>query len=436
MGHDRYDVIVVGAGLAGSSAALHCAENNLSVALLERGEYPGSKNIFGGTIYSEATSKIIPSFWEEAPLERAITNNSVWFMETSSAVQLGFTGLNYNKPPYNTFSAIRSRFDHWLANKAVEKGAHLMTSTLVEDFVYEKNGLLNKKISGVILEDGSKIYSDIVIIAEGFKAYLTQKAGLRGGISPKLQKLYVKELLYLPAEKIEERFSLTSGEGANIAMIGYPTSGALGKGGIWTNKDTISLVVGCSLQEIIDKGLNPYQLLSRLKEHPLVKRLIEGAETVEYLASSIPKADYTDIPELFDDGVLVTGDAGMLVSGRHGTDIAMLSGRYAAETAILARAKKDFTTETLSNYRRKIENTFFIKDKKSSKGTQDYYQDHPDADFLLSQVLNDIAYEFFAEGLEDKKQKMKEMFEELWYLQPAFKSVADIYQGILNWRVL
>ena len=43
MGHDRYDVIIVGAGPAGSTAAKICAESNLSVALIEKGEYPAVK---------------------------------------------------------------------------------------------------------------------------------------------------------------------------------------------------------------------------------------------------------------------------------------------------------------------------------------------------------------------------------------------------------
>jgi electron transfer flavoprotein-quinone oxidoreductase len=68
MGNDRYDAIVVGAGPAGSATALTMAKNNMSVLLVERGEYPGAKNVFGGTIYRQPTEVLVPAFWEEAPL--------------------------------------------------------------------------------------------------------------------------------------------------------------------------------------------------------------------------------------------------------------------------------------------------------------------------------------------------------------------------------
>lgn len=217
-------------------------------------------------IYREATAQIVPNFWEEAPVERAIVTDTLWFMDQTSAVQVGFTGLNYAKPPYNKFSVIRSRFDHWLAKKAEEAGAHLMTSCLVKDLIFEKEGLTGKKVAGVVLDDGSKLYSDAVILAEGAMADLAAKAGLRREISADSLKIYVKEILALPREIIEARFNLEKDEGVIIGMVGFPTSGAVGKGGIWTNRDSISLVVGGYLNQIVNKGLNLYQLLNRLEK--------------------------------------------------------------------------------------------------------------------------------------------------------------------------
>ena len=218
-----------------------------------------------------------------------------------------------------------------------------MNSTLVEDLIYEKESPFSgRKVAGVILEDGRKIYSDVVL-AEGAMADLTRKAGLRKKYSADLFTLYVKELIALPEEVINARFNLERDEGMNIGMVGYPTAGAIGKKENLVNKDTISIIVGAYLNQLIKNGLNPYQLLCRLKEHPAIQRLIQGGKTVQYMSKIIPKGGYNNIAELYDDGIIVTGDAAMLVSGRHGTDAAMLSGKYAAETVIQAKAKGGFS---------------------------------------------------------------------------------------------
>jgi len=129
-------------------------------------------------------------------------------------------------------------------------------------------------------------------------------------------------------------------------MVGFPTAGVIGKGGIFINKDTISIVVGAYLNQLINKGFNPYQLLSRFKAHPYIKRLISGSTRVEYLSKLIPKGGEADKPLLFSDGILVVGDALMLASGQ-GTALAVISGNCAAETVVQASARGEFDKKTL-----------------------------------------------------------------------------------------
>jgi len=67
---ERFDAIVVGAGMAGNAAALTLAQRGLKVLQLERGEYSGSKNVQGAILYADMLEKLIPDFREDAPLER------------------------------------------------------------------------------------------------------------------------------------------------------------------------------------------------------------------------------------------------------------------------------------------------------------------------------------------------------------------------------
>ncbi|MDN5344582.1 MAG: electron transfer flavoprotein-quinone oxidoreductase [Clostridia bacterium] len=216
-------------------------------------------------------------------------------------------------------------------------------------------------------------------------------------------------MLGLPREKINERFHLENDEGAIIGMFGYPNATGVGKAGIWTYQETLSLIVGGPLDQMGARGLSPYLLLQRVKGHPLVKPLLAGAEPLEYQAHLIPKGGFEYIPQLYGDHVLVAGDAATMISGRRGTDLAMLSGKYAGETIVQAKAKGDFTAKMLANYQLKLNNTFFMEDIKAGQEDFLYYKKHPDADYLLSSTVNDLAYQFFTVDLQTEKQKHQAM---------------------------
>lgn len=434
MGGDRYDAIVVGAGPAGAAAALVMAKDNLSVALLERGKYPGANNMFGGSIYREPTELLIPQFWEKAPIETTVISEELWFLDQTSSVKIGFTDLKFGMVPQNKFNVFRSDFDSWFAGKAQEAGATLFTETVARDLIYEKQGLGKKKVGGVLLDGGAKLYADVVILAEGGSAFLTEKAGLRGKMEPSSFTLYAKEVISLPRGKIEDRFNLEQGEGAIIGMLGYPSSGTIGKGGIWVNRNSLSVLVGTYLNKIIDNGLNPYHLLTRFKQHPLIRRLIKGGKAEEYQAHTIPKGGFKNIPKLFDAGILVAGDAAMMISGRRGTDLAMLTGKYAGETVVQAKLKGDFSSNTLAAYETKVNNSFFMADLKKGKNTKKYYEQYPDADYLINRAANTIFHEIFKVDLTNEEEKIKKIINEIKSIQPFLKTAEDFYQGLKHWR--
>ena len=431
---EHYDCIVVGAGPAGAAAAYTLAGAGASCLLLERGDFPGSKNMFGGAIYREPMQEIVPDFLENAPLERNIVSDELWLMEEDSAVKVGFTGLRYAKPPYNKFSVLRPRFDKWMAEEAEKRGARLSNRSLVRKLVYEKRPMGKRgPVCGVELSCGEKIHAPAVILAEGVNAFLTKQAGLRRSIPAHALTLYVKEVLSLPANRIEERFSLQPGHGAVIGMLGWATGGIVGKAGIWTNKDSISLIVGGYLNQMAENCISPQGLLQRLKQHPMIKKLLHGARVEEYMAHLIPKGGYTYQPRFYDHGVLVTGDAGVMVSGRRGTDLAMLTGKAAAETVILAKARGDMSSAMLSNYKHTLDGTFFMKEIKKNEQHLKFIENHRDSDYLVSSTANKIATEFFREDMTTGAEKIKRISDVILGQQHVLKSLSDTYYGIRLW---
>ena len=86
---EHFDVIVVGAGPAGITASYVLAKSGMNVALLERGPSPGSKNVFGGVLYSTVLNRLIPNFWEEAPVERHVKGIQIFLISETNALSIG-----------------------------------------------------------------------------------------------------------------------------------------------------------------------------------------------------------------------------------------------------------------------------------------------------------------------------------------------------------
>ncbi len=361
---NKTEVIVVGGGPAGISAATIIARAGKNVVLIERGNFSGSKNVFGGAIYVQPTKEIFPNFEEFAPLERkTVAHNYVMCTEQES-VSISFMDRNVTA---NSYSVIRAKFDRWMAQEAQKEGVVIVTETLVNELIIKENKVIGVKTE---LEE---YFADIVILADGVNSLLAKQAGLRKEIKPKDVALGVKEVIKLNEEKINERFNLKKGEGAIYEFFGDPMLEMLGLSYLYTNKDTISLGIGISLDELAKRKLKPYELLDRLKSHPSVAPLLKDGELVEYSAHLIPEGGYNKVPKLYSHGVLVAGDSAMLVNNVHweGTNLAMISGKLAGETAIEAINKQDFSANTLAVYHKKLENSFILKDLKSYKNVMD-----------------------------------------------------------------
>lgn len=384
---NKTEVIVVGGGPAGISAAVTIARAGKKVVLIERGNFSGSKNVFGGAIYTQPTKEIFPNFEESAPLERKTVEHKYVMCSETESVSACYTA---RKKDHDTgsYSIIRAKFDRWMAQEAQKDGVVLVTETLVKELIVKENKVVGVKTE---LED---YFADIVILADGVNSLLAKQIGLRKEIKPKDVALGVKEVIKLGKETIEERFNLNDTEGAIYEIFGGPMLGMLGLGYIYTNKETVSIGLGVSLDELSKRKIKPYELLDELKNHPSFEPLLKGGELVEYSAHLIPEGGYKKIPKLYKHGVLVVGDSAMLVNNVHweGTNLAMISGKFAGEVAVEALKKNDFSENTLSLYQKKLENSFIIKDLKSYKDVMDIV--HHRAKSYLGYYPNKIA-EFF-----------------------------------------
>ena len=363
MSEDKYDVIVVGAGMAGNAAALVLARAGLQVVLIERGPYPGSKNLSGGVLYGRVLHQLIPDYWEEAPVERFVTNDVVTFMTGDAFVNLDFKTQAFSAPPYNAFTVLRGKFDRWFAEKAEAAGAMLVPGIRV-DKVLREDG----KVVGVAAGD-EEIRADVVIAADGANSFLAQEAGLRSRLPPEQVGMGVKELIGLPRETIEERFHLSGNEGAAYSIVGFMTRGVSGGGFLYTNQDSLSVGLVVNLEELVQAKLKPGDIFEDFLAHPLLEPLLKDGKLLEYGAHLVAEGGMDMLPRLYTDGMLVAGDAaGLSVNNGfviRGMDLAIGSGMAAAETVIEAKARGDFSAQSLGVYRQKLESSYVLADMRT-----------------------------------------------------------------------
>lgn len=362
-----FDVIIVGAGPAGSLAALKLAHAGLNVCMVERGKYPGAKNMFGGLLHNTPVlNEMLPDFQERAPLERHVYKKVLAFMTPESAVSLSFENENFEQPPYNGCTVFRPAFDSWLAGEAVKAGALLLCDCTAEDII-KKDG----RVTGVTVKGREgEIRGNIVIAADGVLSFLAKKAGLRQDFKSSDMGVGIKLLLGLSEETINERFHIVRDQGADISFVGM-TGDMRGGGFLYTNRESVSVGMVVHLDSLKAAGKAPYEVLNEFLQHPQIRKLLKGAVPLEYSAHLIPEGGFTAMPQVYTDGMMVAGDAAGLCYTNginlEGINLAMTSGVLAAETAIKSIEAGDFSAKTLSLYQKKLDDSFIMKDMKTFK---------------------------------------------------------------------
>ncbi|CAN5496916.1 hypothetical protein BH10ACT3_BH10ACT3_09970 [soil metagenome] len=271
-----FDVIVVGAGPAGSAAALELARAGRSVCLLERGPFPGSKNMYGGVIYGRILDTLIPNWWDEAPIQRWVTRRSTMMVTGDQALTIDFRSEKWGEAPYNGATAFRPDFDAWLAGKAEEAGAVVICSTTATGLLRDGD-----RVVGVRTDrpDGD-LTCDVLIACDGVNSFLAKEAGLYPETGPENYTLGVKETIALPRDVIDERFGVRGDHGVDIEILGC-TGDVPGGGFLYTNADSLAIGLVLSLPALAKGGRRPEEILAELKVHPAIAPLIEGGEVKE-----------------------------------------------------------------------------------------------------------------------------------------------------------
>ncbi|MBT0665125.1 FAD-dependent oxidoreductase [Geobacter pelophilus] len=361
----EFQAIVVGAGPAGSSAALTMARAGLDVALVERGNFPGEKNMFGGLLHRMTSiEEVFPDFWERAPLERHIAKKGTTFMTDAASFHVQHETASFDRTPYNGYTVFRPKFDRWLAEEAVKAGVTLINRSTVEDVV-----LKNNRVQGVtIVGRQGKLSAPVVVAADGVLSFTALKAGLRRpGFNPDQMAVGIKALFDLPKEVIDDRFGLVRDQGFANEYVGC-TGGVRGGGFLYTNYDTISVGLVVHLSSLRASGKTPYDLLNAFLEQPQFTKLLKGGRLMEYSAHVIPEGGYAMIPELYGDGILVAGDAAALCNATgvnlEGINLASHSGILAAKTVVEAHAENDFSRKALKRYKDRLDLSWVMKDLK------------------------------------------------------------------------
>ncbi|MGC9209714.1 MAG: FAD-dependent oxidoreductase [Acidilobus sp.] len=360
----KFDVVVVGAGPAGSAAAYLLAKKGFRTLLIDRGRGLGDKELFGGRVYAQPLREVWPELDKEAPIQRWVTRERISFVAGEEVVT-----LEYKAPSKRSFTALLPQLVSWMSRKAEQAGAVFVNEVTVDELV-----LKDGKVVGV-RSGGDFVEADVVIDAEGVNRLLLERAGIVERLKPDHVALGVKEVLRTGAPQLEASFGIGSDEGVAWVVVGDITKGVPGGGFIYTNKDTVSIGLVLHLKHAIDAvekgvlGNHVSELLEGFRLHPFFRRLWADATISEYGAHlTIEGGLKFSPPSLVYPGLLIVGDAaGLLLStgiNYRGVDYAVYSGKLAAEAVEYARDHGGLTYENLKVYEERLKGSFIYRELK------------------------------------------------------------------------
>lgn len=342
MSLSRYDVIVVGAGPCGSTAAQEIAKAGYNVLLLERDSYPGENNSCGGGLGNFLQKKFdLPDSLIQKKIRRV-------------QLDLGFEKKTYqaDRPVY--MSVKRTEFDRYLADRAVRAGAELrLRQTAMNYDPFHKVLTVLDRPSGVQWQATAKI----VVFADGVRSLAFSECGL--GVDPSREPI------------VGLAYELGYPDNPHDAFEFFFDEQKLPYGYYWVfpTRDTLNVGVGGPVKSI---GKQAKDFLLKFIDS---REDLRGRAAVRKTAGMIPSYVAS---RLHGDGVLVVGDAGGFVNPLTGGGIflGMVSSQLAARTANEALREGRTDGAYLARYSWRVKSSPFYLGLKTFHGLVTYSQNH------------------------------------------------------------